>query len=503
VDNIQDLELLISTHHPIIAITSPEEDRVRERVRELAAKVTLPFFEWKSTQGLLRIGTSDPLYQTEKPLVALQAAARMQTEAVYLFHDLQKYFEDPTILRATRDLGFAFAKDRRVLIVCAPQISIPPDLQTCTALLHMELPGIKELKHLMVRTLRNLGAPKRIKVDLTLPEIEQLVQQLRGLTLAEAQRVLMSAALDDLRLDRKDFKHILERKKKLIASDGLLQLHAQEETLKQIGGLDNLKKWLKTRGAAFSPEARRYGLEAPRGLMLLGVQGCGKSLCAKAVASEWGLALLRLDAGSLYDKYVGESEKNLRRSLKTAEAMAPCVLWIDEIEKAMPGSEGGSADGGLSRRIFGAFLSWMQEKKQPVFVAATANNIDSVPPELLRKGRFDEIFFVDLPDDAARRSILAVHLSRRKQSPRKFDLTPLSAASEGFSGSEIEAAIVSALYTAFAERKTLETHHIMIALRATVPLSRTCREAIQSLRAWARNRTVPASGQWSDIPTAA
>jgi SpoVK/Ycf46/Vps4 family AAA+-type ATPase len=237
--------------------------------------------------------------------------------------------------------------------------------------------------------------------------------------------------------------------------------------------------------------------------MLLGVQGCGKSLCAKAVGSEWGLALLRLDAGSLYDKYVGESEKNLRRSLKTAEAMAPCVLWIDEIEKAMPGNEGGSADGGLSRRIFGAFLSWMQEKKQPVFVVATANDIGSVPPELLRKGRFDEIFFVDLPEDAARRSILAVHLSRRKQRPRKFNLSELSIASEGFSGSEIEAAIVSALYAAFAERKALDTRHIAAAMQATVPLSRTCHEKIQSLRTWARSRTVPASGRWSEVTTAA
>ncbi len=502
-ENLRDLDLLIATHHPIIAIESPEEDRVRGRVQELAARVDLPLLEWKSTRGLWRAGAGDPLHETEKPLAALDAALRMGTEALYLFHDLQKYFEDPKILRALRDIGAAFGRDRRALLLCAPQLSIPPDLQTCTALLHLELPGVVELKKLMVRTLRSLGAPKRIKIDLTLPEMEELVRQLRGLTLAEAQRVLMSAALDDLRLDRADFKHILDRKKKLIASDGLLQLHPQEETLQHVGGLENLKRWLRTRGQAFSAEASRYGLEPPRGLMLLGVQGCGKSLCAKAVASEWGLALLRLDAGCLYDKYVGESEKNLRRSLRAAESMAPCVLWIDEIEKAMQPSDGSAGDGGLSRRIFGTFLSWLQEKKHPVFVVATANDISAIPPELLRKGRFDEIFFVDLPDDAARRSILAVHLARRKQNPNDFDLAALATVSEGFSGSELEAAIVSALYAAFAEKNRLGTRHVLASLRATVPLSRTCREAIESLRAWARGRTVPAAGPRTEATSAA
>lgn len=491
-ENVRDLDLLIATHHPIIAIESPEEDRVRSRMQDLAAHSGLPLFEWKSTLGLQRIGTDNSLYDTADPLTALRAVHEMKTEALYLFHDLQKYFEDPKILRALRDIGTAFGRDRRALVLCSPQISIPSDLQTCTTLIHMELPTVRELKQLMVRTLRSLGAPKRIKVNLTMPELDQMVRQLRGLTLAEAQRVLMSAALDDLKLDRKDFKHILERKKNLIASDGLLQLLPQEESLKQIGGLENLKAWLKTRRAAFSPEAHRYGLEPPRGLMLLGVQGCGKSLCAKAVGAEWGLPLLRLDAGSLYDKYVGESEKNLRRSLRTAEAMSPCVLWIDEIEKAMPQGNGSSADGGLERRIFGAFLSWMQEKKHPVFVVATANDVSSVPPELLRKGRFDEIFFVDLPDDSARRSILAVHLARRNKKPKRFDLAALSAAAEGFSGAELEAAIVSSLYTAFAEKKPLATRHVLTALGATVPLSTTCREAIEELRAWARGRTVPA-----------
>jgi ATP-dependent 26S proteasome regulatory subunit len=492
VDNVGDLELLIRSHHPIVAIESQEEERVRALVQAVAVRVDLPLFEWTTTSGLKRIGTNDPMYETGKPLAALRAVADMRTEALYLMQDLQKYFEDPTILRALRDIGQSFGRDRRTLILCAPELPIPVDLHACTARIALALPDAAQLKQLMVRTLRDLGAPRRIKIDLTLPEMEQMVQQLRGLTLAEAQRVLMAAALDDLRLDHNDLRHILDRKKALIASDGVLDLYPQEATLQQVGGLDNLKAWLRTRGAAFSPEAKRYGLEPPRGLLLLGVQGCGKSLCAKSVAAEWSLPLLRLDAGSLYDKYVGESERNLRKALETAEAMAPCVLWIDEIEKGMSGRDGGSSDGGLARRMFGAFLSWMQERRQPVFVVATANDIEALPPELLRKGRFDEIFFVDLPGDAARRAIFAVQLSRRHQDPARFDLAALSAAAEGFSGAEIEAAIVTALYAAFAEHRPLRAEHLLRALRTTVPLSRTCREAIEHLRAWAQGRTVPA-----------
>jgi len=492
VENISDLDLLVNAHQPIIAIESSEEERVRSILQDLAARLELPLFEWKATTGLRRLGTTDPLYETEKPEKALKAALAMRTEALYLFHDLDKFFGEAPILRAARDIGEAFTEDRRSLILCAPEIEVPIDLKTCTAQIRLELPTLDELKELTVRTLKSLGAPQRIKVELSLPEIEQLVAALRGMTLLEAQRVLMRAALDDLKIDHSDFQHILDHKKALIARDGVLELYPAETTLQQVGGLENLKSWLKTRGAAFSAEAKRYGLEPPRGLLLLGVQGCGKSLCAKAIAAEWGLALLRLDAGALYDKYVGESEKNLRKSLQTAEAIAPCVLWIDEIEKGMSGREGSASDGGLSRRLFGSFLSWLQDRKQPVFVAATANDIASLPPELLRKGRFDEIFFVDLPGDAARRAILAVHLSRRRQDPARFDLGALSAACEGWSGAEIEAAIVSSLYAAFADRRPLADQHVTAALAATVPLSRTCREQIDDLRAWARGRTVPA-----------
>jgi len=494
VDNIRDLELLILSRHPIIAIESQEEERVRDIARQTAARIDLPFFEWKATTGLLRAGTTEPIYDSAKPGQALRAAADMQTEALYLFDDLDKYFEDPAILRALRDIGERFGQDRRCLILCAPAIEVPVDLQTCTASMQLALPDFDELKKLAVQTLRGLGAPRAIKIDLSLPEIEELVRSLGGLTLAEAQRVLLAAALDDLKLDRADFKHILDRKKKLIAQDGVLELYPAETSLQQVGGLENLKAWLRTRGAAFSAEAQRYGLEPPRGLLLLGVQGCGKSLCAKAVAAEWGLTLLKLDAGALYDKYVGQSEKNLRVAFRTAEAMAPCVLWIDEIEKGLSGVKGSESDGGLSRRLFGSFVSWLQERTRPVFTVATANDIESLPPELLRKGRFDAIFFVDLPGEAARRAIFALHLSKRRQDPARFDLASLAAAAAGFSGAEIEAAVVAALYAAFAAKQPLSGDHLLAELRRAVPLSRTCRESIGALRAWAAGRALPADG---------
>ena len=492
-ENIRDLELLIVSHHAIVAIESHEEERVRSLAAEAATRQDLPFFEWKITSGLVRAGAGDGLQDTDKPEKALRVAAGMRTEAVYLFYDLNKYFEDPAVLRLLRDIGDSFSSDRRTLILCAPAIDIPEDLTTCTARMQIELPDVAELRELAVRTLRDLGAPRRIKIDLSVPELSQLIESLRGLTLGEAQRILMAAALDDLKIDRNDFKHVLDRKKDLIANDGVLELYPQDATLQQIGGLENLKTWLKKRGAGFAPEARRHGLEPPRGLLLLGVQGCGKSLSARAVASEWGLPLLRMDASSLYDKFVGESERKLRGALRTAESMAPCVLWIDEIEKGISGRTGSEADGGLARRIFGAFLSWLQDKKQPVCVVATSNDIQSLPPEFLRKGRFDEIFFVDLPGEAARRSILAVHLTKRGQDPAAFDLQALAAASEGFSGAEIEAAIVAALYSAFADKTLLSSPHILAELRRAVPLSRTCREAIEELRAWAKGRTVPAA----------
>jgi SpoVK/Ycf46/Vps4 family AAA+-type ATPase len=293
-------------------------------------------------------------------------------------------------------------------------------------------------------------------------------------------------------LDITDLAVALEAKKDRVEATGVLEFEAARKEPVALGGLANLKGWLGRAQAGYSERARELGLAPPRGILLVGVQGCGKSLACRTVAREWGLPLLRLDAGRLFDKYVGESEKNLRKAFTTAEAVAPVVLWIDEIEKAFA-SGGSDADGGLSKRLFGAFLTWLQEKQPGVFVAATANDLSAVPPELLRKGRFDEIFFVDLPTDAERRLIFSLHLEKRKQDPSQFDLAALSAASEGFSGAEIEQAIVTALYAMIADKdEALTTASIASELKATVPLSRSRREDIESLRAFAAERFVPA-----------
>jgi len=306
--------------------------------------------------------------------------------------------------------------------------------------------------------------------------------------------VVTRCVMNDGALDIADLAVALEAKRDRVESAGVLEFEDSSKSIVELGGLANLKGWLGRAQAGYSERARDLGLTPPRGILLVGVQGCGKSLACRAVARQWGLPLLRLDAGRLFDKYVGESEKNLRKAFETAEAVAPVVLWIDEIEKAFAsGSGSGDADAGLSKRLFGAFLTWLQEKQPGVFVAATANDLSAVPPELLRKGRFDEVFFVDLPNDEERRAIFALHLARRKQDVSRFDLAALAAAADGFSGAEIEQAIVTALYAMIAAQDAgLTTERVLAEIRATVPLSRSRREEIESLRVFAAERFVPA-----------
>jgi SpoVK/Ycf46/Vps4 family AAA+-type ATPase len=318
------------------------------------------------------------------------------------------------------------------------------------------------------------------------------VQSLQGLTLNEAERVLIRSIVHDGRLSADDLPLILDAKKQKISQSGLIEFFPRQENFDGIGGLKALKKWLLVRKGAFSEEAKKFGIDPPRGVLLLGIQGCGKSLMAKAIAQEWELPLLRLDTGSLFSKYIGETETNAREAIRLAESLAPVVLWIDEIEKAFTSQNGSDADGGVSARLLGTFLSWMQEKKAPVFVVATANNISLLPPELLRKGRFDEIFFMDLPAAEERAEIFRLHLQRRKRDPSAFDLDALARAAEGFSGAEIEQGIVSALYAAFSSRRELSTDDIFHELKSTRPLSLVMKEQIDRMRAWAEGRTVSA-----------
>jgi SpoVK/Ycf46/Vps4 family AAA+-type ATPase len=328
-------------------------------------------------------------------------------------------------------------------------------------------------------------------VNIRRSDYQKVVENLRGLPRRYVVQAAMRLAADGS-FNESDITRVIQEKHALLKTGGVLEAVKSPATLDDIGGMETLKQWLRQRSAAFTPEGRERGLPAPRGVLLLGVQGGGKSLAAKAVASAWSRPLLRLDPGALYDRFVGESERRLRESLRQAEAMAPVVLWIDEIEKGFASAASQSVDGGLSKRMFGALLLWMQEREAPVFLVATANDIEALPPELLRKGRFDEIFFVDLPGDAARGEIFRIHLRKHKAAAEAFDLAALISESAGRSGAEIEQAVVSAQYSAFAASRAMTSDDVIAALRASPPLSVTMREKLGTLRSWARGRCVPA-----------
>ncbi len=489
----KDLELLILSRYAIIAVETYEEERVEAAVQAVATRLQIPFFVWTLTEGLRRRGAETPIYDTQRPITALGNLAAIKGDGVYLFKDLHRHLGDPEVVRKLQDLARPFGQARRAILLSAPRIELPPELEKLAAFFRLELPTREELRRLATDVVAELGRHHRIRMELTPEQFDRLIDAMGGLTLYEAEHALTKVVLDDLALTLRDLDRIVEMKKALLEREGILEYAPPEEGLAQVGGLANLKAWLAKRQKAFTAEAARFGVSPPKGLLLLGVQGSGKTLAARAVAREWGLPLLRLEPGRLYDKYLGESEKNLERALQMAERMAPCVLVVDEIEKGFAAAGSADADGGVSRRIFGRLLGWLQERTAPVFVVATCNQIAQLPPELTRKGRFDEIFFLDLPDRAERREIFAIHLAKRKRDPARFDLAALAEASEGFSGAEIEQAVVSALYTAFSRSSDLETGLVLEELRSTRPLSVTRQEELAALRDWARGRTVSAS----------
>jgi SpoVK/Ycf46/Vps4 family AAA+-type ATPase len=371
---------------------------------------------------------------------------------------------------------------------------IPPELEKEVSVLDVPLPTYRDLLQLLKEIVGVLREGRRAKVELSKDDADQLIRAALGLTLSEAENAFAKAIAHDGRLSKDDVARVLEEKRQVIRKSGLLEYYPRDAQLRDVGGLDLLKRWLARRGAAFSDAARRFGLPEPKGLLLLGVQGCGKSLTAKAIAAQWSLPLLRLDMGRIFSGLVGSSEENLRRAIGVAESVAPVVLWIDEIEKGLAGVHGsGVSDGGVTARVAGTLLTWLQEKSGPVFVVATANRIEQLPPELLRKGRFDDIFFIDLPARAERREILEIHLRRRGRDPSLHDLDALAARAAGFSGAELEQAVVSALYDAFAEGTELAPAHLERAVAEALPLSTTMREEIARVREWARSRTRAAS----------
>jgi len=489
-DATRDLEALVQSRHPIVTIDTVEEERVGNLLQAVAATLHMPLFTWTVTHGLERVGGEGAVYGTANPQTLVRHLATLTVRGIFHLKDLHVHLKDATVIRGLRDTAQAFLSTGSTAVLSGASIHLPGELAREAIPFVLHLPDHDELQLVVEQILRSLKRQHEITVTLGPDGMESLLQALSGLTLNQARQAVAWAVLDDNALTAEDIPRLLRRKGEAVREEGLLEFYPPEDNTFELGGFDRLKTWLERARVGFTSEARAIGLPAPRGILIVGVQGCGKSLAAKAIARAWKQPLLKLDAARLYDKYVGESEKNLRKALDFAEAIAPSILWVDEIEKGF--ASGGEADAGLSQRILGSFLTWLQERKAPVFVAATANDVLSLPPELLRKGRFDEIFFVDLPGTAEREAIFRIHLALRHQDPAAFDLAGLTAASEGFSGAEIEQAITAGLYRALHDHQPLTTAMLCEEMRGTQPLSVSRREDVQRLREMARGRFVPA-----------
>jgi SpoVK/Ycf46/Vps4 family AAA+-type ATPase len=490
---LSDLELLIRSRYGLIHIDTVEEERTELLLRHVSDRLTLPFFTWSRTRGLCRDGQANGVYETQDPAQALAHIVSSQMAGLYLFPAFDGLSDNELIVHRLKEVAAELGRRRGALILTGTSIELHETLRRLIAVMPLPEPRPEEFRGLIEHIARDVGRTQAVDIQLTEQDENRLLNALRGLSLLEAEKVLTKAMVEDNSLTADDIAHVIHAKKQIVEREGVLEYYPAEESLAEVADLAGLKGWLRKRRNILNDPARaaEFGLSFPKGLLLIGVPGCGKSLCARAVATEWGLPLLRLDTGSLYNKYIGETESNFRRAMRTAERLAPCVLFIDELEKAF--AAGGSDDGGVSLRVLGTFLSWLQDRKQDVFVVATANDVSRLPPEFLRKGRFDETFFVDLPDADTRTEILRIHLRRRGQDPATLRLDLVTTATHTFSGAEVEQVIVSALYTAFNDGNALTTAHLLAEAAATKPLATMMAEKIGALRQWAKERTVPAN----------
>jgi SpoVK/Ycf46/Vps4 family AAA+-type ATPase len=562
-DGLDRLKVLINSSTPIVVMETSEEVHAINLVRAACAELNMATFEWSIADGLLRSGTNaaaegqkmslqaridqttvwnqgsrsqtqtrtvlspgggeadrlarammsslgadaaaaasaGSIYNTREPVQALANMESMTVEAVFILKDFHRHMEDPVVVRRLRDVGQKFSNNRRTVVITSPEITVPAELATLVEYFDLPLPDPERLHEIVHETFTRLSKTYTLKLQLDAAGVDAMAANLRGLSEEEAERAVSQALVTRYALCPETITDVLEAKKQLRRHSGMLEFIEASDNMASVGGLENLKHWLQQRRGAWEDSAREFGLEPPRGMIILGVQGCGKSLCARSVAGEWKLPLVKFDTSAVYDKYIGETEKRIRKVFQIAEGLAPCVLWIDELEKVFAGSgpDSASADAGVSSRLLASFLSWMQDRKAPVFVAATCNNVTVLPPELIRKGRFDELFFVDLPNQAERKQIFSIQLAKRKRNAAEFDLEKAATAAKGYSGAEIDAAVQGALYAAYSEKKPLTTQSLVDALGQTVPLSTTRAEEIAALREWARTRAVPATAR-SDCP---
>lgn len=540
---LERLKVLINSSTPIVVMETVEEVQAVSLVRSACSELNLAVFEWTIADGLVRSGSGAPVaaqastahasavpagnsesdrlarailtsiggdaaavsgkpasvYNSTDPVQALANMEAMTVEAVFVLKDFHRHLDNPVVVRRLRDVGQKFQTNRRTLVITAPSIEMPPELASLVEYFDLPLPDVDRLRAIIKETYTRLAGTHTLKLQLDADGVDVMAANLRGLTEEEAERAISQAIVSRYALSADCVTDVLAAKKALLKRSEMLEFVDATDNMASVGGLENLKSWLGQRRGAWDPEARRFGLEAPKGVIILGVQGCGKSLCARAVAGEWKLPLVKFDTAAVYDKYIGETEKRIQKVFKVAEGLAPCVLWIDELEKVFAGSgpDSASADAGVSSRLLASFLSWMQDRKAPVFVAATCNNVTVLPPELIRKGRFDELFFVDLPNAVERKQIFSIQLTKRKRNPADYDLDRVAAAAQGFSGAEIESAVQTALYAAFSRKHELSNEDLLAALSSTVPLSVTRAEEIATLRNWAQQRAV-----WASTPEA-
>lgn len=488
----KEIEILVRSKYPILYIVSWEERRVEAALQKIATDLKRTLHTWTLTQGMKPPVPQSQGKSTLSPeLEALVQVHESAEGTIFLLKDFHPYLRDQRVSRLLRDIAFKLRSRTQTLIILGPTLNLPSELEKDISVIDFPLPNAEEIEGVLDKAIQAVKGNTNIDSALTPENREVIVKSCQGLTLDEIESVFARSIVETKKFDQ---SIILEEKQQIIRKSGILEYYPPNNSLADVGGMGNIKEWLDQRTTSFTDKAREFGIPTPKGILLLGVQGCGKSLTAKAIAATWKLPMLKLDVGRIFGSLVGQSEENIRKAISTAESVAPCILWADELEKGFAGT-GSAGDSGTTARVFATFLTWMQEKTAPVFLIATANDVSALPPELLRKGRFDEIFFIDLPELNEREEIFNIHLKKRKRDPKAFKLKikPLAEKSEGFSGAEIETVVIAALQRAFHENRDLIQDDLVKEVEACVPLSVMMREDMQALREWAHLRARPAS----------
>ena len=499
-DPIRELDVLIRAKYPIVYVVTWEERRVEEAINEIAKKLNRKVHTWSVTQGMKPevIRTSGPKKPSKlsSELEALALIHEAPEFTIFLLKDFHPYMKDSRVVRLLRDLAIRLRGRAQTLFIVSPVLTLPTELEKDITVMEFPLPDVDDISEILDEVIEAMKDNKSVDVTLDDDERELLIHSAQGLTRAEIESALARSLVVQKKLS---VDTIIDEKKQIVRKTGMLEFYPADKSLKDVGGHELLKEWLDKRSRAFSEAAREFGVPSPRGMLILGVQGCGKSLISKAIAATWNLPMLKMDVGRIFGSYVGQSEQNMRRAISIAESLAPCVLWMDEMEKGFAGMGGNVSDSGTTARVFATFLTWMQEKTKPVFLIATANDVTALPPELLRKGRFDEIFFVDLPELDDRKEIFKIHLKKRGRSPSKFKVAQLAKMTAGYSGAEIEQIVIGGLNSAFDEGSELKTSHLIHEAENQVPLSRMMAEEIAELRNWARLRARPSSEYHGEV----